>query len=666
MVDFGETPGSPVMHPATGGVQHACATIPFVEFCKQNVEGSIADLFELQVMTHDQRIALKTKDRLLTYGLLNGIANQIARAISDKQDEKVKAIALLMGSSDSIIASILGVLKLGKIYVPLDPAYPQPRIKAILEESKVGLIITTSRYLTLAKDSAGTGVEVLNVDAIDSSLSSENLKLPIAASTLACILYTSGSTGEPKGVVHSHRNILHKTMEYTNVLRFCAEDRIALLSPCTFSLSVGFIFGALLNGACLYPVDIRGEGLVHLADWFHQEEITIYNSVPTVFRNFAGKLPGKENLPHLRLIHLGGEPVTAKDVELYKKYFSPRCILLHHIGSNETGTIAQCFIDKKIQVHGNTAPAGYPPEGSKILVLDDDGNHLGFNRVGEIAVQSRYLAVEYWCKPEMTRTAFLPDPAGGDERIYRTGDLGLLRADGSLEHYGRKDLQVKIRGQRVELIEIDMTLAKHGSVKEAVTVARDDALGDKTLVAYVVPVITPAPTSKELRVFLQERLPDYMVPSSVVFLDALPLTYNGKLDRQALPAPIFERGDDAVEHALPRDTVEHRLIQIWEKLLGIQPVGIHESFFDIGGHSLLLIKLHGELQATFGIDMPMVELFIYPTINSQAEYLRQMIDRHPVFESPDATQRQRSALEKQQGLQAIAQRRGSTVNTKFA
>jgi aryl carrier-like protein len=356
----------------------------------------------------------------------------------------------------------------------------------------------------------------------------------------------------------------------------------------------------------------------------------------------------------LRLIHLGGEPVTAKDVELYKKYFSPTCVLLHHLGSNETGTIAYSFIDKKTPIHGNTAPAGRSPDGSQILVLDEDGNDLGFNRIGEIAVQSGYLAVGYWRKPELTRAAFLP--AAGDERIYRTGDLGLLRPDGSLEHYGRKDFQVKIRGQRVEVVEIDMALSKHGAVKEAVTLACEDAHGDKCLVSYLVLESGRGVTSKELRTFLQQRLPDYMVPSSIVFLDAIPLNANGKLDRRALPAPALDKDDEAPRHVLPKDRVEHGLVEIWKNLLGVHTVGIHDNFFDIGGHSLLLIQLHAQLQAAFAVDIPMIELFRSPTISAQAEYLSQTTQPCPPRKSAGSNEQERVVQQAQRGLQALAER----------
>jgi hypothetical protein len=264
--------------------------------------------------------------------------------------------------------------------------------------------------------------------------------------------------------------------------------------------------------------------------------------------------------------------------------------------------------------------------------------------------------VGYWRKPELTRVAFRPDPAGSDERIYRTGDLGLLRPDGSLEHYGRKDFQVKIRGQRVDLIEIGVALVEQGVVKEAVTVAREDAQGDKYLVAYVVPANGSAATARELRTFLQRRLPDYMVPSSIVFLDSIPLTPNGKLDRHALPLPTLDRDDEEAIVALPKDKVEQRLAEIWENLLDVRPVGIHDNFFDIGGHSLLLIKLHGQLQKAFAVDIPMIELFRSPTISAQAEYLIRATAPSQAGSDREGCEHGRTAQQTHRGLQALAER----------
>lgn len=627
----------------------------FIEFRKEEIEQAITRRFDAQAARYSDRCAIKTRNSRFTYNQLREAANRVARAILKDRTGGPEPVALLMENGIPILMGIIGTLKAGKMYVPLDPSYPRERIDAMLQDSQTEIIVTNSANLALAKECSEGKRQILNVDGLDRELSAENLSLPLSPDSLAYILYTSGSTGEPKGVVQNHRNILYKTMRYTNDLQLTADDRIALLSPCTFSLSVGFIFGALLNGACLYPVDVKGQGLPQLSSWLSDERITVYNSVPTVFRHFVDTLPTEESFPELRLIHLGGEPVKAGDIELFKKHFSSECILLHHWGSNETGTIAQCFIDKQTPIHGNTAPAGRAAEESEVFVIGDDGTRLGFNRVGEIAVKSRFLAVEYWRKPHLTQSAFLPDPSDGEEKIYRTGDLGLIRPDGSIEHHGRKDFQIKIRGQKVELIEIESALVRHAAIKEAAVSALPDHSGDARLVAYVVPSESGELSNKELRQFLQGRLPEYMIPSVFVMLAALPVMPNGKLDRHALPAPSDERIDSA-DFVLPKGNVQYKLVQIWEKLLNVHPISIDDNFFDAGGNSLLLVKLHGELQESFGVDIPMVELFAYPTITAQAEYLCEM-NKHGVEHESELPDHERDT-QRQQQVRSLAQRRG--------
>lgn len=601
--------------------RHVSPSNPFIEFKKEEIEQSIPDRFEQQVRRYSKRPAVKTPTCQFSFEQLNRAANRVARAILGKRGEGAEPIALLLEKDASIIAAILGVLKAGKIYVPLDPSHPQAKSAAILEDSQAEAIVTNRRNLALAGELARESCTVIDFDAIDPALSTENLSLSISPDSLAYILYTSGSTGEPKDVVQNHRNVLHKTMTYTNTLHFCAEDRISLLSPCTFSLSVGFIFGALLNGACLYPLDVKEEGLNRLARWFVEEGIMVYNSVPTVFRSFTRTL-NREEFPQLRLIHLGGEPVTPRDVETYRKFFSADCILVQHMGSNETGTIAQYFIDKATPIDGGAVPAGYPVEEMEILLLDDFGKRVDAGCVGEIAMKSRYLAVGYWRKPELTRAAFLPDPGGGIERIYRTGDLGLLRPDGCLEYRGRKDFQVKIRGQRVEPGEIELELLGHPAVKEAVVVGRENMPRENTLAAYIVPTQQPAPpATRELRGFLERKLPDYMIPSVFVFMESFPLTPNGKVDRRALPLPSQSYADRNSDYVAPAGDLERQLVQIWEDLLGVRPIGAQDNFFELGGHSLLAIEMMRRLEQSCGERLPLSALLEGPTIKHLAEAL---------------------------------------------
>ncbi|MFQ5874601.1 MAG: amino acid adenylation domain-containing protein, partial [Dehalococcoidia bacterium] len=583
-------------------------TNPFVPFKKEEIEQSIPARFEQQVRSYPDRLAVKTRKHELTYEALDKAANRVARAILAQRGTGEEPIALLFEHGAPAIVAILGVLKAGKFYVPLDSSYPRARITSMLEDAQAGLIVTNNQHLALASELAQHGCHVLDIDAIDDRLFTENLGLALSPDTLAAIFYTSGSTGQPKGVVQNHRNVLHFIMNYTNSAHICADDRLSLLHSCGFAASVRSIFGALLNGAPLFPFNLKEEGLAHLATWLIQEEITIYYSVPSTFRHFVGTLTGEEECPKLRLIKLAGEPVFKRDVELYKKHFSADCIFVNTLGASEALGFRQYFIDKATPITGSLVPVGYAVEGMEVLLLDEAGKEVGENCTGEIAVKSRYLSPGYWRQPELTRAAFLPDPAGGRECIYRTGDLGCMRPDGCLVYLGRKDLRVKIRGHRIDIAEIEQALLDHAAIKEVVAVAREDRPGDQRLVAYVVPARHPGPTVSELRRFLNERLPDYMIPLAFVMLDALPLTSTGKVDRQALPALGRSRPELASPFVAARTSVEEVLVGIWTDVLGLEQLSIHDNFFELGGHSLLATQVISRLREVFHAELPLRSL----------------------------------------------------------
>jgi len=281
----------------------------------------------------------------------------------------------------------------------------------------------------------------------------------------------------------------------------------------------------------------------------------------SVFRQFVSSLKERENYPKLRLVHPGGETISSIDFELYTKKFPQDCIYSSGLGTTEI-TIGLFFGDKTTKITGTSVPAGYPLEGLKILLLDDALEEVGSGEVGEIAIKSRYMAQGYWNEPALTEAAFLPDPDGGKEGIYLTGDLGRMLPDGCLEHLGRKDFQVKIRGYRVEVAEVEMALLELTSIKETVVVAREVSTGGQRLVAYLVPATEPAPSIGELRNYLKGKLPDYMVPPAFVFLDALPALPNGKIDRRGLPAPGSTRPELDIPFAPPRTSVEESMVDL--------------------------------------------------------------------------------------------------------
>ena len=588
----------------------------FVEFPKEEVETSIPERFEKIVRMYPDRLAVRSAHQELTYFELNNWANQIAHArlaYSDKQEEP---IALLLETDAPAIATILGILKAGKMYVPMDTTLPHARLAYILEDSQAGLLITNSTNVRLARELAQSRVPVINLDELDPSLSAENPRASISPHTLTWILYTSGSTGLPKGVVQNHRNVLHYVRNYTNSLHICTDDRLTLLFSFSANAAAHNTFSALLNGASLHPFHVKEEGLARTSAWLRRDQLTIYASAPTVFRLFVETLTADQRFPHLRVIKLMGEAVSKGDVELYRRYFSPECVLINRLGSTETGTIRWFFIDKKIPIDGNVVPVGYPVEDNEILLLDDTGREAQAESSGEIAVESSYLTPGYWRRPELTAGVFMQ--AGAGSRIYRTGDMGRMGPDGRLYYLGRKDSQIKIRGHRVEIAEIEMALLNLGTIQAAVVSARKEPSDDYRLVAYLVAKEKPAPTVSKLRRALAGTLPEHMIPATFVVLDALPVAPNGKLDRKALPDARDCTTELDTGYVAPRTVIEAELAQIWAEVLTLNQVGIYDNFFDLGGHSLAAMRVVSQVIKEFQLELPLQSLLQSPTVAEMA------------------------------------------------
>jgi amino acid adenylation domain-containing protein len=592
-------------------------TSDFVEWKTEEVEKSLAERFEKIVRLYPRRIAIKTAEQAVTYAELNAKANALARAIVATRGEKKEPIALLMDNGVDALASLIGALKAGKFFIPIDPSFPPERINYLLEDSQARLIMTNGRHLEIASRLTNGSRTLLNTETDGESFSSDNLGLFISSEDLAAILYTSGSTGEPKGVMQSHRSLLHATMRRTNAFRFSVEDRLILIASSTYQAVIN-ILASLLNGARLCPFGLKEEGAVSFASWLVREQITIYHSSASLFRELARALTGTEDLSRIRLARLASETVTKGDIELGAKHFPSSCIFSNGLGSTETGVMFLYYIDPSAPLVTDRVPIGYPLQDMETLLLGEDGQDVGLNQVGEIAVRSRYLSPGYWRKPDLTRAKFRPDPEGGDSRIYLTGDLGKRLEDGCFELLGRKDFLVKVRGFRVETGDVEEKLSGHPSIKEATVIGRAKNSGDTRLVAYVVPTKSPGPSASELRRFLKESLPDYMIPSAFVTLDGLPRTPAGKLDRKALPDPGTARPDLDIPFVLPQTPVAERLARIWAEVLSLDVVGIHDNFFDLGGHSLAATRVVSQVIKQFQLELPLQSLFQSPTVAEMA------------------------------------------------
>jgi amino acid adenylation domain-containing protein len=600
--------------PAAVGVR---PTNPFVEFASHEIEQSILDRFERQVACHGGRIAVVDEDQELTYAELDRWANRIAGALLDRRGPIAEPVGLLIGQAAPMVAAILGTLKAGKFYLPLEPRFPDARLKQIVAVAGTDVVIFDRAQQHRAMQLVPAPGARLDVDRAAQEYPDTPPARAVGPDHICYLLYTSGSTGQPKGVYQNHRNVLHYIREHTHACHIACSDRVALLAPFSVAASIHPLMGALLNGAALYPFDVKEHGAGPLAQWLAAQRITLYHSVPALFRQVALALPALQDLPHLRLIRLGGDLVLPADVELYRKHFAPDCLLVISFGASEAHTICWHWLDKRTPVPPDVVPVGYPVGDAKVQVLDESGQPLPAGQVGEIAVRSRHLALGYWKEPERTRAAFNDSDAMG-RRTYCTGDLGRRLPDGCLVHLGRKDSRVKIRGQAVDLAEVEAALAALASVREAAVAAPPGRDGQPRLVGYVIPTADGTINSGTLKAQLSRTLPDFMVPSVFVKLDALPRTRTGKVDRQALPSVSDEHRDQGREYVMPRTPLEEQLARLWAEVLQLDQIGVHDNFFELGGHSLMASRLLARLHVAFGVDLSLRRLFEVPTVAALA------------------------------------------------
>jgi len=581
-------------------------------------QSTLVRCFEAQANEHSARLAVCSNASELTYAQLNALANLQAHALLARKVELGQPIAVLLDQGIPFISAMLAILKAGGCFVPLDPNNPTARNARMLQATGCRWLVTNQRNISLARTIVADGCELLEVDGLPQDARRDNPEVSISCDTLACVLFTSGSTGEPKGVMHDHGSLLHNANRHHSAFRITADDRQTLLYTCSVYGGVRDIFNALLNGASLHTFPVRQRGVEGMAEWLRASRITIYCSVATVFRQFVATLTAREQFPNLRLIKLGGEASNRTDVELFRAHFPATCLLHCGLGITETGVVRHFFIDHETKFDGDAVPLGYPVDDVQVLLLDEQGAPVRQSEIGEIVVRSRYIARGYWRRPDLNDVAFASDTLDARIRTYRTGDLGVLRADGLLEHRGRKDSQVKIRGNRIELAEIETALRRSAAVAHAAVVVRRDRHNETYLVAYIVAGGEHS-TVSALRKALSERLPDHMIPSIFVLLDNLPQTSNGKIDRQALSALETTRPHLAEHYIAPQNAMESNIAALWSELLGIEGVGVLDDFFELGGNSLAALQLMTKIRAQHGRTLPLSLLFEARTVRRLAD-----------------------------------------------
>jgi amino acid adenylation domain-containing protein len=598
-------------------------------------EKCIHQLFEEQVERTPDAIAVIFERQELTYRELNNRANQLAHYLHKLGVKAEVLVGIYLERSLEMIIGILGILKAGGAYVPLDPNYPQDRLKFISIDTQISILLTQEKLANYLKIDIR---EIVNLDLDLDSIKQEsknNLLGVVESHNLAYVMYTSGSTGQVKGVPIEHRGVVNVTWSrIQSLIKFGELNLAPSTASISFDASVIQIFYPLAVGAALLiPKDI-----FTLANSPEFSKINYLNSTPSVLT----KILENYSIPSsVKVIFLGGEKLQQELIEKLQAFTSIKQIV-NAYGPTETtiySTIATLTIKEKNGLNGlnlalerNKVVIGKPIYNTKIYILDNYLGPVPIGIIGEIYIGGDGLARGYLNRPELTTEKFIINPFG-EGKLYRTGDLACYLPDGNIEFLGRIDNQVKIRGFRIELGEIESVLNQHPNILNVVTIAREDTPGDNRIIAYVVSPTPATLTQTELRQFLKQQLPDYMIPSVFIILDKFPLTPNGKIDRRSLPAPNRTRSEIENNFVAPCNELEQQLVKIWSELLQIEQIGIEDNFFILGGHSLLAMKVMSRIQTVYAVSFPLRYLFEYPTIKQLADRIGILIGDRSQIES---------------------------------
>jgi aspartate racemase len=616
----------------SGSTKNIGSNIDFKDLC-------IYKQLEAQVERTPDAIAVVCEDQQLTYRELNTRANQLAHYLQALEVKPDVLVGICLERSLEMVVGLLGILKAGGAYVALDPTYPKERLAYILKETQVPLLVTQRQ---LVEQLPQLDVPLVCLDTDEEAIARESEENPVSQVTsqhLAYVIFTSGSTGKPKGVQITQGNLGHYAQAMSEALTLQSDDIYLHTASFSFSSSVRQLMVPLSQGATVVIATAeQRKNPLALFDVIKQHNVTIIDIVPSYWQTCYYAL-GNMNAESrtavldnkLRLILSASAPLSSDIPKNWRFGFQPDVRFINMFGQTETtGIVAVYPIPDEYSDEVVVVPIGRPIANTQIYVLNENRSPVPVGEIGEMYVGGAGLGRGYLNRPDLTQERFIPNPFSDEPGacLYKTGDLGRYRADGIIEFVGRMDYQVKIRGMRVELGEIELAIAQHPGVRETVVIAKENVSGDKSLVAYIVPKLLSAETSqtaliKELRSLLQQKLPDYMVPSAFVMLEALPLTPNGKIDRTALPAPDQVRQDLEETFVAPQDELELELTRIWEKVLGVQPIGVRDNFFDLGGHSLLAVQLFAEIEKIVGTNLPLATLLQASTIEELARVLRQ-------------------------------------------
>jgi non-ribosomal peptide synthetase component F/acyl carrier protein len=571
-----------------------------------NLESTIPARFAEQASLRPDEAAIAGTAWQPSFAELDATSDGLARELVKRNGDAAGRVALLMRHDAPLIAASLAVLKAGGTAVVLNPGYPAALLGRIRAEVEPMLVLTDSNHRGLALKAGFPASELVEVPARPQVSPGPAPAIPIAPEDAAFLIYTSGSTGKPKGVIQTHRNILHNAIRrHASGLGLRPDDRIIMLAPLSGGQGLGTVWTTLLTGATLCPFAAMERGVTGLPAWLEEQGVTVLVCPASLFRHFVRTLDD-HRLTGIRLVRLGSEPVFSGDLEASRRHFAEGCLFANTFSSAETGNITQHLVRADDDPPADGVPVGKPAEGMEVLVLDD----------GEIAVRSDYLSPGYWRDEALTSQRFA-------EGIFRTGDLGRFSEDGVLTWLGRKDAQVKVRGNRVDLLEVESALTSRPAISAAAVRPRRTPLGDTALTAYVALQPGSPPDTAGLQAQLRADLPDHAVPTAFAYLDAVPLNAHGKVDNEALAQVEPERVDGAARAAPLITETEELLADIWASALERDSVGATDNFFALEGDSLTAAEIAAEVHATFGVEIELGGFVESPTVAAMAE----LIDR---------------------------------------
>ena len=586
------------------------------------------ELFERQVVRDPSATAVVHAGGRWTYRELNERANQVAHFLRRRGVKPDSLVGVSLHRTPLMVAGLLGVWKAGAAYVPLDPTYPAERLGFLVDDAAVHVLLADAKAAPLFPRFEE---KLVSLDADWPLIERESRENPAAAATpsnLAYVIYTSGSTGKPKGALIEHRGLVNYLWWAIRTYGVKAGDSVPVHSSISFDLTVTSLYPALLAGGQveLLPEDVGAQSLVaSLRDGRQRGLVKI---TPAHLELLNQQVGAGEAATVTRAFIIGGEALTAESLRVWREA-APKTRLINEYGPTET-VVGCCIYEVQPGDPDNgPIPIGRPVANTELYVLDEALQPVALGEMGELYIGGAGVARGYLNRPELTRERFLPDAFSGrpGARLYKTGDLARYRGDGILEYLGRVDDQVKVHGYRIELGEIEATLAGQPQVRSCTVLLREDTPGNKQLVGYVVPRAGQTPAPDDLRRFLRERLPDYMVPAHFVALESFPLTQNGKVDRRALPAPTYESASAAHAYAEPRTETEQRLSAIWSELLKLERVGAKDDVFDLGATSLMVVSAVTQIQAAFGVPLHIQAVFENPTVAQMAVALEAAIGR---------------------------------------